>query len=245
MMVALQVAQGDAVSVVRGLAAAGLLGASVTAPLKETVLAACDELAPAAAAIGAVNCLAFVDHKVVGHNTDAEGFVRGLMQRDVLPTGGSALVLGAGGAARAIAYGLTPYVAPVVVARNPSQVTWCKALPWQADVLARECARTQLVVDCTSASGSAASLAAFVGSVPLALTPENCVVAGLNYAHASPLQAAAQALGRRWYDGRAMLVHQGVLAQQRWLPSHPIWHDAAMVRALTVQMEDALVAALR
>jgi shikimate 5-dehydrogenase len=90
---------------VRGLAAVDALGASVTVPHKQTVVAACDQLSPLAAAVGAVNCLVFVDGAVHGHNTDVDGFVDGLRAAAV-PLAGAAIVLGGGGAARAVAAGL-------------------------------------------------------------------------------------------------------------------------------------------
>ena len=89
---------GDAV---RGLGAVDALGASVTVPHKHAVLAGCDVLAATAAAVGAANCLQFVDGQVVGHNTDAGGFVDGLRAAGVGAVA-RAVVLGGGGAARAV-----------------------------------------------------------------------------------------------------------------------------------------------
>ena len=109
---------------VRGLAAGGALGASVTVPHKEAAFAICDVRVDPAGSIGAVNCLAFEQGKIVGFNTDAPGFV------DALPGAPKrAVLLGAGGAARAIAAGLSGAGAQVdVIAR--SVPTWITARSW-------------------------------------------------------------------------------------------------------------------
>ncbi|HEY0251277.1 MAG TPA: hypothetical protein VGC41_07100, partial [Kofleriaceae bacterium] len=101
------------------LRALPMLGASVTIPHKLAAHDLADELSPAARAIGAVNCLELRDGTLIGHNTDAPGFV------DALPRKPHRVVLlGAGGAARAVAYGCKELGAEVaVVARTPASCT--------------------------------------------------------------------------------------------------------------------------
>src|SRR5207248_10875511 len=81
-----------------------VLGASVTVPHKETIVATCAELGESARAIGAVNCVAFANGRTIGHNTDTGGF------RDELDAAGCAseraVILGGGGAARAVHHAL-------------------------------------------------------------------------------------------------------------------------------------------
>ncbi|MGB7911756.1 MAG: shikimate dehydrogenase [Desulfobaccales bacterium] len=93
---------GKAVAGLRGLA---IQGVSVTIPFKEEIIPLIDELDPQAALIGAVNTLVNRDGRLVGYNTDSLGALRALQVRTGL-SGEHVLILGAGGAARAIAYGV-------------------------------------------------------------------------------------------------------------------------------------------
>ncbi|RIK41010.1 MAG: hypothetical protein DCC55_13195 [Chloroflexi bacterium] len=91
----------------RGLRALGLRGANVTVPHKQAVILHLDRLSPAAEAIGAVNTIIVeADGALLGDNTDAPGFVADLRDHRVDPAGRRVLVLGAGGSARAVVYGL-------------------------------------------------------------------------------------------------------------------------------------------
>lgn len=210
----------DFAAVIAGLRAIGCAGASVTIPHKLAAAALCDELSPAAKAIGAVNCLQFGDvdepGKLVGHNTDAAGFLDGLLAAGYDPKGKRAVLLGAGGAARAVAYALRGGRAIEVIARDPGKVEWARAWPWTPDQL-RECfARADLVVDCTSI-GLGADEAAQVAAIPLDALRAGAWVATLVYHRSSILLERASAAGYSTLDGRAMLVHQGAHALEIWL----------------------------
>jgi shikimate dehydrogenase len=85
-----------------GLANEGYVGANVTIPHKENAFAAMDDLSPQAAKLGAVNVIAFKDGRMIGHNTDGAGFIASLDAYGTRWRDTPALVLGAGGAARAI-----------------------------------------------------------------------------------------------------------------------------------------------
>ncbi len=104
--VPLPVRPEDFAVAVRGLAAAGFAGANVTIPHKEAAFAVCDAVDPFAHAAGAVNTLVFTDGRITGRNTDGIGFLANLRQHGIDPAAGPALLLGAGGAARAIAASL-------------------------------------------------------------------------------------------------------------------------------------------
>ena len=90
----------------RGLAAAGLAGVNVTIPHKVAAAALCDELSRDARAAGAVNTIVFRGGRLEGHNTDIPGFLAPLTAGRVTVAGRQCVVLGAGGAARAIAFAL-------------------------------------------------------------------------------------------------------------------------------------------
>lgn len=212
------VAPADLARFVRGEPA---LGMSVTIPHKEAVLALADDASEDARAIGAANCLQFRDGRVIAHNTDAGGFSDSL---GFAPR--RALVLGAGGAARAVAYALrTSNVA--VVARRPA--TWIASHAWSE--LPALLPSADLLVDCTSAELHEDG----VLDVPVDQLPRGATVATLIYHRRTTLVERAAALGYSTLDGRGMLVHQGARALTIWtgLPA-PI---DAMSRAL----DDSLI----
>ena len=139
---------GDAAvaAAVRGLAALGLRGANVTIPHKQAVMAAVDSLTPAAAAIGAVNTLVVGEEgTLIGDNTDAPGFVADLRAHGVEPAGGHGLVLGAGGSARAIVYGLAEAgAAAITVLNRTPERAQALALAAQGRRYRRRCRRRWL-----------------------------------------------------------------------------------------------------
>ena len=205
-------------AVVAGLRAMRALGASVTVPHKLAAAAACDELSAAAREIGAVNCLQLDGGRLVGHNTDAGGFVDGLAAAGFAPHGARAILLGAGGAARAVAHGLREAGAAVgVIARSPERVAWVPARPWTGEVMRAELAGADLVVDCTPAAlGGGDDEAAFVDGIPLDALGAAAWVATLVYHRRTILLERASTRGHSTVDGRAMLVHQGARAFAIW-----------------------------
>jgi shikimate dehydrogenase len=184
-----------------------VLGASVTVPHKEALVASCDELDASARAIGAVNCVAFVSGRALGHNTDAGGF------RDALGFAPArAVLLGAGGAARAVHHALAGD--RVVIARRT--VAWTNAHPWTDAELRAAFERADLLVDCTSTGLDAATDAAFADALPLDALSPAARVATLVYHRDTRLLERARALGHPTLDGRAMLVHQAARAIALW-----------------------------
>ena len=208
------------------LRALPMLGASVTTPHKLAAHDACDELTPAARAIGAVNCLQLAGVKLIGHNTDAPGFVDAVTSAGLDLAGAHVVLLGAGGAARAVAYGCREAGAIVeVAARTPATVAWVAARPWTA--LAGLFAHAQLVVDCTSAGLGSDAL-----DVPLDALPTTSPVATLVYHAKTDLLERASARGHSILDGAAMLLHQGARAFTLWTGVQaPLDAMAAALRA--------------
>jgi shikimate dehydrogenase len=244
-MVPAGVAPGDLAAAVAGLRAMRALGASVTVPHKLAAAALCDELSPAARAIGAVNCLRFDGERVLGHNTDEGGFVDGLAAAGFVPRGKRVVLLGAGGAARAVAYGLRGAGVDerglAVIARRAARVSWAHASPWTPDRLREAFAGADLVVDCTPVGlgedGPEAE-AAFVDALPLDALRPAAWAATLVYHRRTIWLQRASARGHSTVDGRAMLVHQGARAFAIWTGS-PAPLDA-MTRALDQELDRAL-----
>ncbi len=216
-LVPIGVPPDDLPTAVAGLRASRILGASVTIPHKLAVAALCDELTTAARTIGAVNCLHLDDDRLVGHNTDEGGFTDGLTSAGFDLRGKRAILLGAGGAARAVAYGLRGGRAIEVVARTPSSVTWAPAWPWTDEYLRDTFARADLVVDCTPIGlGDATAEETWTASLPLDALRPSAWVATLVYHRRTRLLDLAAARGHHVLDGRAMLVHQAARAFTIW-----------------------------
>ena len=201
----------------------GLGGLSVTMPLKEEVASAVDECSTAAAALGAVNCVVPVEGRpgrLRGESTDGEGFVRSLLDAGFDPAGARCLVLGAGGAARAVAVARSGHGAARVAVANRTAERARRAAELAGSVgavvgpgeVGDEVAGADLVVNATSVGmgGDGTPLATD------ALGPAH-VVADLVYQPVrTPLLEAAAAAGCRTVDGVGMLVHQAALAFELW-----------------------------
>ncbi|MDK2820122.1 MAG: shikimate dehydrogenase [Clostridia bacterium] len=103
---AFPVRPGELSTAVAGLKALGFKGANVTVPHKEKIIKYLDRVEPIAARIGAVNTIVNNGNELVGYNTDGTGFIRSLNEAGFNPSGKNVLILGAGGAARAVAFAL-------------------------------------------------------------------------------------------------------------------------------------------
>jgi shikimate dehydrogenase len=104
---------------IQGLRALGVIGANVTVPHKEAVIELLDELTDRARAIGAVNTISRKGDMLIGDNTDVEGFLSPILRSGFKPK--RPLILGAGGAARAVAYALRESTTVRIAARRPDQ----------------------------------------------------------------------------------------------------------------------------
>ena len=201
---------------VEGAVALGVRGLNITIPHKEAALTLCAP-DPLAREVGAVNTLVLERDSVSGTNTDVHGF-RMLMAENGIQPGGRALVLGAGGAARAVVAALrtTGYGEIVVVSRKAEPLvvgdTRYQAQPWTPEVLARELARADRVVDSTPRG-----LDPTLPPIDLAPLRQHAAVIDLVVQRSTPLVADAHARGLKAATGTAMLLHQGAAALERWL----------------------------
>jgi len=227
--VPLPVAPADLAAAVRGLRAAGFAGVNVTLPHKEAVLALCDQVLPAGQRAGAVNTLVFGPDGVTGTNTDGIGFVANLRAHAVDPAAGPALLLGAGGAARAIAAALLDLGVPVTVAnRSPdraaalaSALPGLRVLPWTDRAAALP---DQALVVNTTLLGMTGQGAL---ELPLEHAPPGLAVADIVYAPmVTPLLADAGARGLRTVGGLGMLLHQAVAGFASWFGVAPVVDQA-------------------
>lgn len=215
-------------AVITALRATRALGASVTVPHKVAVAGLCDQLTPAAKAIGAVNCLHFTETDIIGHNTDAEGFADSLAESGCAQPA-DVVLLGAGGATRAVAFALLGTRNITIVARNPDHVSWVEALPTMTgrphdthlvvrpwNEIADALARAELVVDCTPIGLSSRDEEAMTDTIPIAAIRAGAWVASLVYHRPTLLLERARDRGHPTLDGKGMLVHQGARAFSIW-----------------------------
>ncbi|MBU2810804.1 shikimate dehydrogenase [Acidithiobacillus thiooxidans] len=215
----------DLPKALKGLAAAGVLGLNVTVPHKESTKILMDELSPAAAQIGAVNTVHYAAGRFMGDNTDAVGFQRAL-ERHAGDNwrSGPVLIIGAGGAARAIIYALGTAGCPAIYVANRHVERAEKLaaefpqfplhpLPLERQILARILPQTLLLVN-TSALGL------YGESHPeldLELLPNHGNVYDIVYNPLeTPLLRAARQYGRVAIDGLGMLVEQGAESFRIW-----------------------------
>jgi shikimate dehydrogenase len=214
---------------VRGMWALGFAGANVTIPHKEAMIGLVSELSPEAQAIGAVNTLSQGEAGWVGHNTDVVGFLEALLEGGLSPRDKVAVVLGAGGAARAATYALASVGAKVVVLNRRLE---------RAERLVAELASSLPDADLASGSLDADSLSEalseahlLVNATPLGMFPHTdtspipqdvrlpshltCFDMVYNPTGTRFLWEGRTA-GARGMGGLKMLVHQGAEAFRLW-----------------------------
>jgi shikimate dehydrogenase len=217
------IALADAIAELR---ADEFLGANVTIPHKERVVPMVDKLTEEASATGAVNTITREGRRLVGHNTDVVGFrvaLDHLVGKQKMPR--QAVVLGAGGGARAVVYGLITegYQRVVVFNRHLHRAEGLvkhftrsaahmelRAMPWHESIIEAELAKTKLLVNATSIGLSSDDSPVAAESLHAEL-----LVLDLIYARTHLLRDA-RAAGATVADGELMLLHQGAAAFTLW-----------------------------
>lgn len=200
------------------LVAEGVRGANVTMPHKAAAASLCGRLSEDAGKIGAVNTLVFEEGQIIGYNTDGDGFLDALEKEGWESAGKSVVVIGGGGAGRAIAYALVMAGARVhVCVRDPSG--WSKRHQLTSD---------QLTLQDMSEVGRLTKEAnLLVNATPLGQSGEE--IPGTSHMHSSmyvvdlvygvgetPLMKVARAAGANANDGLGMLINQAARSFQIW-----------------------------
>jgi shikimate dehydrogenase len=202
------------------------LGANVTIPHKERVVPMVDRLTEDAHATGAVNTITREGKRLIGHNTDVPGFkvaLDRLVGKQKMPR--QAVVLGAGGGARAVVYGLiTEGFQRVVVfnrhlhraegmvkhfGRSAAHME-LRAMPWHESIIEAELAKTKVLVNATSIG-----LTTDDSPIPGEILHGDLLVLDLIY-NRTRLLRDADAAGATVLDGELMLLHQGAAAFSLW-----------------------------
>jgi shikimate dehydrogenase len=226
---AIEVAPADLERRVREMPAAGFAGANVTVPHKLAALALADDASEAAREIGAANTLSFSEGRVAAENTDAAGLLGALPEP---PAGCRALVLGAGGSARACVWALSQAGAEVSIWNRTGSRSDQLAIDFGVGVARPARGRSlpmgdfSLIVNATTVGMSQASAdaAAHLKALPIDADglDERHVVVDLVYGPAeTELLRAARARGARVVDGIEVLVHQGAESLRIWTGEDP------------------------
>jgi shikimate dehydrogenase len=214
---------------VRGLMHAGFAGANVTIPHKVAAFEVCDTVDETARRAGAVNTLSFRDGKITGANTDGWGFLANLRAHGVDPRSGPALLLGAGGGARAIAAALLAEGIKVTIAnRTPARAEQLvrdlpgpSVVPWEYRDAA--VADHALVVN-TTALGMEGKAKL---TLDLSRARPRTAVADIVYVPLeTPLLQDAKARGLTPVEGLGMLLYQGIPGFRSWFGVEPEVDDA-------------------
>lgn len=241
--------EGDATEAVRGISALGMAGMSVTMPHKQAVIASLDALSDDARLLTAVNCIQVDRGRLIGHNTDGQGLVAALGHDfGVEPDGLDCVVIGAGGAARAVALSLGRNGASTVTIINrsePAARTAAALTPVGRVGTTSDIAHADVVINATPlgmvepTDGTATQKTRVEGLVDPRGMPcdpelldEQHIVVDLIY---QPLRThwldAAAERGARTANGTSMLVHQAAIAFELWTGT------AAPVAEMTAAVE--------
>ena len=213
-----------------GLAAAGLRGVNVTVPHKEQAFEACSSLDEHARRIGAVNTIVFSEDGIHGSNTDAFGFMQNI-RHNADWRGGISVVLGAGGAARAICVAL--------IDAGSTEIRLVNRTRSRAETLAKEFGPIISVYEWKDRSDTLLGASLLVNSTTLGMTgqdalkigldalPPNAIVNDIVYAPLeTKLLARARARGNPVVDGLGMLLHQARPGFEAWFGVQPEVTDA-------------------
>ena len=220
----------DLEQVLQTLPKMGFVGANVTLPHKEKILSIADQISDRAALIGAANTLVFQpDGKLYADNTDGYGFIENIRQHapDWQAKDGPALVLGAGGAARAIVSALLEAGAPEVYISNRTRS--------RADQIKSDFGNRVNVVDWVKASTEIEHTHTLVNTTSLGMTgkpalnislkglrPETLVTDIVYTPLETEFLQAARSKGSTVVDGLGMLIHQAVPGFERWFGQKPV-----------------------
>ncbi len=200
-------------ALVAGLPDRGFVGVNVTVPHKEAALELADEASDEASAIGAANTLTFADGRILAANTDATGLIGALPE----PPKGSALVLGAGGAARAAIWALVRAGVDVQIWNRTHEraVSVAEELGGEA-VEAPEPEEFDLILNSTSAGLGGGDQFASLPVQPQHLHDTQTVVDLVYGRSQTPLLRAAEEAGCATVDGLEILVCQGAASLLIW-----------------------------
>ena len=219
---------------IEGMRALNIRGLSVTMPHKVAILKLLDKLDPLAEKIGSVNTIVNDDGVLTGYNTDATGFLQAMLERGVEPKGKDIVILGAGGASKAVSFILADRGANLVILNRLLELDWAvelasrisqtfskkvEALELNRDNLIKALEKADILVNATSVG-----MSPNIDETPVSadLLKSGLIVYDVIY---NPIKTKllqdAEAIGAEVIGGINMLVWQGVLAFEKWTGQKP------------------------
>ncbi|QED48713.1 shikimate dehydrogenase [Cytobacillus dafuensis] len=223
------VKRGSLEEAIKGLKAIGIAGFNITVPHKETIIPLLDEIDPLAKSIGAVNTVVNVNGKLIGYNTDGSGYVKGLIEEFPLINDKNVLIIGAGGAARAIYF--------TMAEAGVRRVDISNRTVSKAEVIVEECpyAANSNVYGMNEAENILGEYDLIIQTTPKGMAPDSfelplslhnlnrdTFVSDIIY---NPLETKflgeAKKKGARIQNGLNMFVFQGALAFEKWTGIFP------------------------
>ena len=210
-------------------------GANVTIPYKEAVIPLLDELDVTASKIGAVNTIVNQKQRLIGFNTDADGFITSFSQENLSsPENKSALIIGAGGAARAAAFALIEIgIAFIVIAnRNEkraytlinelhSKTTKISYVPIINDVIDDKTQKHDLIINATPYGMMYSPLESMTPLKASNMHSKSIVFDMVYIPTKTPLLYEAEKVGAQTISGSAMLINQGAQSFELWTGKKP------------------------
>lgn len=198
-------------------------GASVTIPFKEEVMAYLDEIDPEAEQIGAVNTIHYTDGRLTGYNTDSKAAINPLNPDDI--AGKQVCIIGAGGAAHAVAYGIAKKGGNLLIVNRSEEKGRGLASKYNAGFIAQDRLvrmdrlDADIIINTTSVGMAPDSdLSPLAGRL---LNPEMIVMDVVYTPLNTRLLADARATGCRTVDGLSMFIHQGAAQFKIWTGKDP------------------------
>ncbi len=209
---------------IEGMRALNIRGLNVTIPHKVAVIPFLDELDGLARKIGAVNTIVNDDGVLTGYNTDATGFRQALLERGIEPMGKKVVILGAGGASRAISFILAEQGANLTILnRTPDKARQCASMFSQREVRALELNRENLVEVLEKAdiliNATSVGMTPNIDETPVPfnlLKPDLTVFDIVYNPIKTRLLREAEEAGAKTISGLDMLLWQGALAFEKW-----------------------------
>lgn len=236
----LLVKKHDLVDAIKGLKAIGIAGFNVTIPHKEAIIPLLDQIDPLAKAIGAVNTVVNENGELVGYNTDGSGYVRGLLENLDSLHDKRILMIGAGGAARAL------YL--TIASHGVERLDICNRTVHKAKAILHECPYPvqSTAMEISEAETSLAKYDLIIQTTPIGMAPNidqlplslhnlqaNTLVSDIIY---NPLETKilqdAKRKGASIQNGLPMFVYQGALAFEKWTGIFP---DTDKMEAIVLQ----------
>jgi shikimate dehydrogenase len=225
----LHVKRDDLETAIKGLKAIGIAGFNVTIPHKETIIPFLDKLDPLAQAIGAVNTVVNENGELVGYNTDGSGFLKGLLAKISTISDKNVLIIGAGGAARALYFTLA--------SAGVKRIDICNRTVNKAEAIKNECpyAVQSIVLGKEEAENNLAHYHIIIQTTPIGMLPDieslplslhnliaDTFVSDIIY---NPLETKflreAKGKGAKTQNGLEMFINQGALAFEKWTGVFP------------------------